>query len=186
MNIVIIVGPAAVGKMTVGQALAARTELKLFHNHMSLELVNQFFDFGTPAFRRLDRLIRFGIFEEVAKSNLAGLVFTFIWDFNSPEDQDYLEEIAHIFEQEGGNVYFVELRSELNVRLQRNRTPNRLEHKASKRDVDFSEKLLLNHEEEFRMNSYPDELPEKSILRIDNTHKSPEEVAMQIMKHYSL
>jgi hypothetical protein len=38
--------------MTVGQEIAKRTELKLFHNHMSIELIFQFFEFGTPQFQR--------------------------------------------------------------------------------------------------------------------------------------
>jgi shikimate kinase len=63
MKLVLLIGPPAVGKMTVGQELAKRTGLKLFHNHMSLELVNQFFDFGTEAFERLDKTIRFAIFQ---------------------------------------------------------------------------------------------------------------------------
>ena len=33
MKVVFIVGSAAVGKMTVGQALMERTGLRLFHNH---------------------------------------------------------------------------------------------------------------------------------------------------------
>ena len=33
MKLVIIFGPHAVGKMTVGQELAKITDLKLFHNH---------------------------------------------------------------------------------------------------------------------------------------------------------
>jgi len=41
--LVIIIGPHAVGKMTVGQELAKLTGLKLFHNHMSIELVRKFF-----------------------------------------------------------------------------------------------------------------------------------------------
>ena len=52
-NLVIICGPPASGKMTVGQELQKLTGYKLFHNHMSLELVNQFFDFGTTNFERL-------------------------------------------------------------------------------------------------------------------------------------
>ena len=47
MKLVILFGPGAVGKMTVGKALAEITELKLFHNHMSLELANQFFPWST-------------------------------------------------------------------------------------------------------------------------------------------
>lgn len=39
MSLVIIFGPQAVGKMTVGHALEDITDLKLFHNHMTIELV---------------------------------------------------------------------------------------------------------------------------------------------------
>ena len=63
MNLMVLLGPPAVGKMTVGQALQKLTDYKLFYNHLSLELVNQFFDFGTPNFSNLDRQIRFDIFK---------------------------------------------------------------------------------------------------------------------------
>jgi len=48
-----VIGPPAVGKMTVGRAIAARTGLRVFHNHLSIEPVVRLFDFGTPPFRRL-------------------------------------------------------------------------------------------------------------------------------------
>lgn len=35
MHVVIICGPTASGKMTVGQELQKLTAFKLFHNHMS-------------------------------------------------------------------------------------------------------------------------------------------------------
>ena len=38
MKLVWLIGPHAVGKMTVGQELAKMTDLNLFHNHMSIEL----------------------------------------------------------------------------------------------------------------------------------------------------
>lgn len=37
MNLVIIIGAQAVGKMTVGDELSKITHLKLFYNHMSIE-----------------------------------------------------------------------------------------------------------------------------------------------------
>jgi 2-phosphoglycerate kinase len=52
-TLVFIVGPPAVGKMTVGFALAERTGLRLFHNHQTIELALNFFEFGTPPFGRL-------------------------------------------------------------------------------------------------------------------------------------
>ena len=38
-TLVIICGPPAVGKMTVGLELSALTGIPLFHNHMSIETV---------------------------------------------------------------------------------------------------------------------------------------------------
>ena len=64
MNVIIITGPPASGKMTVGRELSTLISYPLFYNHMSIELVVPFFDFGTPAFSRLNRKIRFEIFNE--------------------------------------------------------------------------------------------------------------------------
>ena len=36
--------------MTVGQALAERSDYRLFHNHMTIDLVLPFFDFGSRPF----------------------------------------------------------------------------------------------------------------------------------------
>lgn len=44
-KLIIITGPQAVGKMTVGQELSRMTNFKLFHNHMSIDLVNHFFSY---------------------------------------------------------------------------------------------------------------------------------------------
>jgi len=52
MKFVLIFGPHAVGKMTVGQELAGITGLKLFHNHMTIDLVANFFSYGTEQGRR--------------------------------------------------------------------------------------------------------------------------------------
>ena len=82
-----VVGPPAVGKMSVGQAIAERTGLRLFHNHISIELALRYFGYGTPAFHPIDAAIRRLITEEVAASDLPGLVFTYVWAFNLPQDQ---------------------------------------------------------------------------------------------------
>ena len=188
MKLIFIVGPPAVGKMTVGQELKKITDFKLFYNHMSLELVNQFFDFSTPPFRRLDKMIRFGIFEEVAKSDLSGLIFTLVWAFEMKEDEEYVDDIIGIFQKENENldVHIVELKADLEERLRRNRTENRLQHKASKRDVERSEKVMLNNINKHRINSFDGELPHKNIFKIDNTHLAPEEVALKIKAHFNL
>ena len=43
MILVLLVGNGAVGKMTVGQELMKLTDLRLFHNHMTIEPVLEIF-----------------------------------------------------------------------------------------------------------------------------------------------
>ena len=43
MKLLILIGDAAVGKMTVGQELMKQTGLRLFHNHMMIEPVLEIF-----------------------------------------------------------------------------------------------------------------------------------------------
>lgn len=45
MKLLFLFGNAAVGKMTVGQELAQRTGLRLFHNHIMIEPVLEVFGF---------------------------------------------------------------------------------------------------------------------------------------------
>jgi hypothetical protein len=64
---------------------------------------------GTPAFSRIDTAIRRLVIDEIAASDLPGLVFTFVWAFNLPEEQEYVDECARPFRERGARVLFVEL-----------------------------------------------------------------------------
>lgn len=186
MKFVIIFGPQAVGKMTVGQSLAASTNYKLFHNHMSIDFVSQFFDYGTPSGKRLVGLIRREIFEEVSKSDIEGLIFTYVWGFDIKEDWEYIDHISEMFESRGGSVYLVELEADLETRLERNKTENRLFHKPTKRDVERSERDLIKSHEKHRLNSYPGEITKPNYLRINNAGLTPDRVANMIKSHFYL
>ena len=65
-TLVVLIGPPASGKMTVGRELEDLTGFPLFHNHMTIELVLPFFEFGSDSFSRLVGTFRQQIFEEVA------------------------------------------------------------------------------------------------------------------------
>jgi AAA domain len=185
MKLVLLFGPQAVGKMTVGQELEKKTELKLFHNHMTIELLQPFFGF-TEEMWRISSMMREEIFEAYSKTDQYGMVFTFMWAFNEHEDWKWVDKVTKIFESNGGEVYFVELEADLEVRLKRNTTPNRLEHKPSKRDIESSEKRLLASLGRLRLNSNEGEIDKKNYLKINNTHLSPEEVAEMIMTEFQL
>ncbi|MGM0828849.1 MAG: AAA family ATPase [Bacillota bacterium] len=186
MKFVLVFGPQAVGKMTVGQELAKLTDLKLFHNHMTIDLVSHFFDYGTKEGKRLVSLFRREIFEEVSKSDLYGMIFTYVWAFDMQEDWDYVNQVSQLFESRGGTVYFVELEADLEERLERNKSSNRLEHKPSKRDIDWSEGDLKKSMEDYRLNSLEGEMKYSNYIKINNTNLSAEEVAMLIKEKFHL
>ena len=184
MKFVIIFGPPAVGKMSVGQELAKLTGFKLFHNHMTIELVLNFFEFDDERFQRLVSQFRRRIFEEVAASELPGLIFTFVWAFDLETDKNFIDKSCEIFRAQGAEVYFVELEAELSERLKRNEAPSRLTEKPSKRDVDASRALLLEHDEKHRLNSNGDFFYTDNYLKINNTHLSPHDAARRIVEAF--
>ncbi|PGS55884.1 AAA family ATPase [Bacillus sp. AFS041924] len=186
MKFILLFGPQAVGKMTVGHELEKITDLKLFHNHMTIDLVSKFFDYGTKEGSRLVNLFRNEIFEEVSKSNLYGIIFTYVWALDLKSDWDYVEEVCNIFESRGATTYFVELEAELDERLARNKTPHRLEHKPTKRDIEWSENNLIKTMEKYRLNSIEDEIKKENYIKINNTNLSAEEVATLIKERFDL
>ncbi len=184
---ILIAGPPGVGKMTVGQHLCARTGYRLFHNHSSIELALQLFDYGMPGFGAINEGIRQLVFKTVAQSpDLPGFVFTLVWAFDQQEDWDYVDDLKTLFQGEGWAFYIVELYAPLAVRMRRNDTPNRLRHKPSKQDVERSLESMQEMEGKYKLNTEGKDFPQDHYLRIDNTHLGPEEAAERIMVHFQL
>ena len=168
-SLVIILGPPAVGKMSVGRQLARLTGFPLFHNHLSIEAVLPVFPFGSHPFKRLVSRFRNHMFEEVAASDLPGLIFTFVWSFDEPGSRDFVERLGSTFEAQHFRTLFVELWAPLEIRLQRNRTEERLMAKPSKRDLEASEARVRAAERLHRLTSDGDfPFPEHHLF-IDNT-----------------
>jgi hypothetical protein len=186
MKLVIIFGPHAVGKMTVGHELEKMTGLKLFHNHMTIDMVTPFFSYGTPQGRKLVNLFRTEIFKEVAVSDLPGLIFTYVWWFDDQHDWEYIQNVAAIFKEKGAEICWVELEANVDERLVRNKSEHRLAHKPTKRDTEHSEQQLRDGMANHRLNSLPGEMKEENYLRIDNTNLEPLAVAAQIKERFNL
>lgn len=185
-NFIMICGPQAVGKMTVGQELAKLTNYKLFYNHMTIEFLRLIFDYDQKIFRKMNDVVRTKIFEEFVKSDEKGIIFTSCFDFKYELDEDkaYFEEWTKGFNK----VYVVELEADLEERLKRNRTENRLKHKASKRDLEWSERDLLRSIQKHKFNSEPGQGEElfENYMKINNTNISAKDVAKMIKDKYNL
>lgn len=181
-----VIGPPAVGKMTVGAAIAERTGLRLFHNHQTIDLVLPFFSFGSAPFERLVRGFRQEIFEEVAQSTLPGLVFTYVWAFDQADDANFVEDLAGRFRRYGGRVCFLDLHASLDERLRRNESAFRLRQKPGKRDVETSRKRLLALQDAHTFDASGYFAGHSDYLRIDNTVLTPGDVADQAVAAFDL
>ncbi|MGX7676200.1 hypothetical protein [Plantactinospora sp. DSM 117369] len=185
-TLLFIIGPPAVGKMTVGEQIAARTGLRLFHNHLAIEPVLRFFPFGSPPFGRLVDRFRRDLIEEVAASDLPGLIFTYVWAFDLPEDERAVDQFAEPFRRRGGRVLFLELEAAQEERLQRNQGASRLAEKPSKRDVVFSQQNLLELDRRYRLSSEGRFDDRADYLRVNNTHLEPALVAATAISYFSI
>ena len=184
-NLIIICGPQAVGKMTVAESVRDKLKYNLMMNHDSIEVSDKIFGFATPAQKEFNSYFREKAFELAVKHNV-DLLFTYVCAFEMPREREYLTGLSDMFEQSGGNFYFVELSADLETRLERNVTPHRLERKASKRDIEWSRTNLLRDAERHRLNSEPDEIWFKNHIKIDNTNLAADEVADIIIDTFQL
>ncbi len=181
MKLVFIFGPAAVGKMTVGQELAKITGLRLMHNHVVIEPVLEVFgEFDIETIFEIRELM----WRKFAKTDNKGLIITLMLDFSIDYEVEYLDYIIGLFDNP--EVYGVELSADFETRMERNHTENRLLNKASKRDLEASDLRVKMEEISHRCNTLEGEEPFKNYIKIDNTNIPPNEVAAIIKEKFNL
>ncbi|MDF2884002.1 MAG: shikimate kinase [Clostridiaceae bacterium] len=107
---------------------------------------------------RLINLFRKEIFEAFSSSEEYGMIFTYMWAFDRQEDWNYINYVEELFSSKGAKIYFVELEADYELRLERNKTENRLLNKPTKRNLEKSETIFRNLESKYRLNSYEGEI----------------------------
>lgn len=182
MKLILLFGPQAVGKMTIGEHISEKLELPLLHNHVTLDVIWPYIGWNKKTFELSDQL-RLGMFDYIStEPDHQGLIFTFVWAFNQEGDWEFVEKIKAIFNQAHQELYYIELAASLDERLRRNETENRLQKKPSKRDIAYSNNELLTAAENHRLNSLPGEIKETNYLKLDITDLSPEDSSQQIVQ----
>ncbi len=184
-HLIVVCGPHAVGKMTVAESLRDKLRYNMMMNHDSIELSDRIFGFATPAQKELNECIREKAFELAVKHHV-DLIFTYVCDFDDPEEKVYLTRLKDLFEQNGGRFFFVELFADLETRLARNETPHRMERKPSKRDLAWSRANMINGAARYRLNSNEGEQWFENYLKIDNTNLEPDQVADMVISQFKL
>lgn len=187
-GLLVLFGPPAVGKMTVGRAVCATSGWRLFHNHHTIEPLHEIFGQESPAFGILNAEFRRRVVEEAAAHDVR-LVLTTVWNLAGERDAAYVRGLVGPYVDRGLPVRFVELCADLATRLGRNAGADRLAAKPSKRDLAWSTAHLHEREEAFTMSTTPGTvLPGDRVLagfahlRLDTTVLDPAEAAVRILR----
>ncbi len=182
-DLIVIFGPPAVGKMTVGRALEKLTGYRLFHNHMSIDLALNFFGYEDDAYRSMVEGIREVVFKQFLNGSGKGLIFTFVWDLEDDYGFNYFDCLAEL----GYRVHLVELKATISALVVRNRSEKRLAEKPTKVNVVASEKNLMDWMSSKKLNTnWNDALHKRfeKYIYINNTHMAPEATAATIMDRF--
>lgn len=181
-SLVVLIGPPAVGKMTVGQELERLTGFRLFHTHQVIDLLTGYFTFGAAPFNRLLQSYNRQFFEEAADSGLQ-LITTFGLQFDLHAELAVVQSYVKPFLACQGRVYVVELLAMLATRLSRNSTGNRRKHK----NVDWAtDERLQRLDDEHLWDSAgtpPLDLP---FLRLETDDLTAAQTARRIAAFFAL
>ena len=175
MKLIFIYGSPAVGKLTVANEVAGRTDFKVFHNHLSIDCIEPIFEFGSKSFGKLINLIRFETIREAARVG-QNLIYTFC--YAKDLDDEHVERVTGIVEENGGEICFVLLRAgraELDKRV----VAESRQKMGKAKTVEMMDFFHQNYD-------LLSPVPHQESLIIDNTKLSAETVARRIIEHFNL
>lgn len=107
MKLIFLHGMPGVGKLTVARELANLTGFRLFHNHLTVDLVLSLFEFGSQPFVELRERLWLDTFAQACDAKLDGLIFTFA--FEKTVSDEFVPNVVKLVESHGGEVVFVSL-----------------------------------------------------------------------------
>lgn len=107
MKLIFLYGLPGVGKLSVARELAKLTGFRIFHNHLTVDLVASVFEFGSPPFVELRERIWLDVFARAVAADLNGLIFTFANDRTVGDG--FIDGTRQIVESSGGEILFVAL-----------------------------------------------------------------------------
>ncbi|MBX2811691.1 MAG: AAA family ATPase [Myxococcales bacterium] len=128
MKHIFLYGPPGVGKLTVAKGLEKRLGYSILHNHLTVDAVSPFFEFGSPVFMKLIRKFRLDIISELADNKVSGLLQTSCFSVDRPGSLEHIYDIKKIVEDAGGQVFCIQLIADPSVLATRVIQPDRANH----------------------------------------------------------
>lgn len=172
-NLVILYGPPAAGKTTIGRDLAAITGYRFFFNHLTVPAAKAIFPSAhqphpDDRYTQLLHKLRLDCLNVAAE---AGFDTIFTIAYSGTRDDGFMQEIADTFLSRGGRVRFVELHAPTEVLLQRVANADRAALKLHKVTNPIHLKEILDGRNMFESVKFD------NILRLDTSARLPAESA---------
>lgn len=123
MKLIFLHGLPGVGKLTVAREIAKLTGFKIFHNHLTVDLVASVFEFGSQPFVELREKVWLAMLSQAVAAKLDGLIFTFAFDRSVRSS--FIENVLGVVKAGGGEVLFVELTCSIEELERRIEQPSR-------------------------------------------------------------
>ncbi len=167
-------GPPAVGKLTVAQALAARTGFRVLHNHLLLDLSRELFGYGTLTSRALTHRLRAACLEAAREAELPGVILTYVY----ARDRDaYILELSGGAEEAGDDVCLVRLTCEVETLETRVADPARTAFNKLTSVTGLRSKLA-------ELSEPFGAVAGRESLRLRTDEMTPDEAAARIEEHF--
>ncbi len=167
MDLILLYGPPAAGKLTIARALSKLSGYRVFHNQLSIDLSLELFEFGTKEFQELSETIRSKVFEISAGKKEGKLIFTFC--YAHPCDLPYVDKIIDQFEKCGCKVYLYQILCGKDILLKRVSEPSRNDHKKIQ-SVDKLNEIISRYD-------LFTPVPDRGSVLVDTGANSPEKSA---------
>ena len=107
MKLIFLYGPPASGKLTIAEKLSETTNIPLFHNHLSRNLVKDIYKDKVRDHYELIDKIRYDVLEHCSRQG-TDLIFTYVYEGEEEDDTD-IRKFIDIIETNNGEIKFVEL-----------------------------------------------------------------------------
>lgn len=175
MNLILLYGPPAVGKLTIAKELAILIGYTIFDNHMILNVLSNIFRFDHPSRKKLEKEFRLKIIDEAIKANINLIMTGVIVNQNL----GFYTKVVQAVEKSEGKCFIVQLTASEPV------LKNRVEHESRK---NYS-KISTKQDWENFYKDYPEmykKFSNKEHLVIDTTDILPQDAAKIIVNHYKL
>jgi broad-specificity NMP kinase len=172
-QIIFLFGRPGVGKLTVGELLAAETGYRLLHNHSVVDLVTSLFSFGSPPFVALREKLWLDAVDACLAAKQSGVIMTFAPE--STVTDEFIPALTKRVTARDGVLRFIELRcseAELETRLK----ADSRERFGKLRDVYQFRKLD-------KAGAFDRPKMPAAELVVDTTSTDPRESARAIAKH---